>query len=541
MNVDSLELQCDQCSTHSTELFTCETCCQVDEQVESAKEQICDVCIGSHLRRNHSIVDGKGNEPSICTEHKMLELEFCQSCDATFCWKCMSKHSNHSFNKLEKRGTELRGKVFEMLTDLELAEKPLRAEKERLTKISENRLKELQALREQVDAKIEKLRKNLTIIDENCTQAKSEVVKVTENIEKTVDLQQKLRELLSSSNAHLLKKFAETKREVMELKFEHENVTRTDNSTLKNSGDELIAQNFVESTTGLNDNLNAIMSPEGPKTEKQWNPLLNVKATSDFIFSRDNEVFRIFGGNGKLITELIEVSESGAVTHSIKGVIDFNEKLNYDRLFCFNFRSSTAVLIITDKNSAYLLVLQEKGIQLKKTELPSFKNILFPYSQNYRGELEWCYWNENDKSIIFTHNSQFRIECNFLPSVRRSNASDSSRLVFITAENNIIVADAQKNVYWTIPIGDSSPKIICSTMIRDDLFLWLSDDQSVLIYSMEGTNFDFSVEQKCDPKSMVARIKHGYYIYSLLPGLRRSSGEYDRYLFVVCGMKNVFD
>ena len=59
----------------------------------------------------------------------MLLQEYCPTCDISFSWKCMNKHSELQFDTLENRVSEERRKAPESLTAPELGEKPIRETK----------------------------------------------------------------------------------------------------------------------------------------------------------------------------------------------------------------------------------------------------------------------------------------------------------------------------------------------------------------------------------------------------------------------------
>ena len=105
--------KCHHCKNEYTELYHCETCNRNGEEFPDGKELLCQICIAHHLVIDHVIIDNKGHRPLAYEEHKMLEREYCRTCDVTFCWGCMRKHSEHKFEPLEKRGSELRGKLLE--------------------------------------------------------------------------------------------------------------------------------------------------------------------------------------------------------------------------------------------------------------------------------------------------------------------------------------------------------------------------------------------------------------------------------------------
>ena len=60
----------------------------------------------------------------------MLHSLYCKTCDVTFCSKCTSDHSKHELGSSAQRACEIRKELFEILTESEKNEKPLRVKKE---------------------------------------------------------------------------------------------------------------------------------------------------------------------------------------------------------------------------------------------------------------------------------------------------------------------------------------------------------------------------------------------------------------------------
>ena len=203
--------KCFQC------LFHCKTCNCSSDEASSVKELLCEVCISSHVIRSHVITDDKGNEPLVCQEHKMLEQEYCRTCDTTFCWKCNNKHSKHEFDTIAKGASDLRSEVFELLTELQDQEELLRTKKDEITEMIEKNKRKVSSLPQLIETEVERIRKTcLAVIGENCEMASNNFENVTQLVDETVVMQKKLRILLASSNVHFLKNFAKTRNQVFE-------------------------------------------------------------------------------------------------------------------------------------------------------------------------------------------------------------------------------------------------------------------------------------------------------------------------------------
>ena len=148
---------------------------------------------------------------------------------------------------MEKGGSELRGKVFEILTELEVGVKPLRVRKKNISEVIQVHRKELQELREKIDEEIEKLRQNCyKLTDNNCTLKCDYEKSVSAVVHKTVDLQERLRDLLASSNAHLVRQFVDMQEDVKENTAETNKLIDKMETTLRSCKLDEITDKFEE-------------------------------------------------------------------------------------------------------------------------------------------------------------------------------------------------------------------------------------------------------------------------------------------------------
>ena len=530
--------KCDQCAIETTELFHCETCNCSQEANPLEEDLLCDVCVGPHLQQGHLITDIKGYGPLVCPEHKMLQQEYCRTCDVAFCWKCTSNHSEHKFETLEKRGSELRGQVLERLTELELEEKPLRLKKEEMSNVIESHKKEQIKLFQHVEKEIEKLRQScLEIAEENCKILSNDFKQLSECVEKTVDLQKHFRELLASSNAHLLKDFA-TRMTAFELdKSERDEMMGKRGQLLKSCATTLISKNFKSCTQKLRSDLKSVTSiTEEPKMSKRVEDMKSNGLKSNEFYVREwwvDQYFKVSAGKGKLCVQYYNWTSSGLVasTDMIK-VTEFQG--NIDGCFVFilpgDLWSVKSTVLLLAGTSAYTFNLTSKELNLNQITPILFKYVLCPYCSAL-DSIHWCYWDEETKLIKFTHDEKFTIKCDALPTVKRNDTYSIYSLMFITADSNVIVADALEQKYWTIEVGNNIKTINCTTAIADTLVLWCCEDESVFITTKKDDKFQPLVKYKWDTESLFTYIDVDPYNLKLLPGVRNPSGKYDPYIF----------
>ena len=216
---------CSLCNDETDDLYYCETC---DRQQHHSDEEnsepdtndlLCDGCIISHIKRNHSVKNEKGQDPLVCDKHKRPILEYCKTCDVPFCSKCLISHSSHQFQDLETRASDVKKEVFQLLGEMETCEKPLRRKKDYVHDLIKTHTTDQATLRETVLQEIDKL-KELCIktMDENEKQLEDERQHIIHLIGLVVNHQQRLRNLLSCTSAQLVRDFSSVQARVIKTK-----------------------------------------------------------------------------------------------------------------------------------------------------------------------------------------------------------------------------------------------------------------------------------------------------------------------------------
>ena len=176
----------------------------------------CEPYLDLDVKKQHDITDYLGYPPNICSSHKMVESMFCQTCHASLCDSCLRLHSGHIFVSQEEKASEIRAKIFEIITSFENNEKPLRKQKQVCNDFLEDRKKENEAKRQFVDSCIEKVKNDIyaKLSEEPCDNAPvfSEAIEklhdeITDVESQVNPLHETLRGLLSLSRTQLIKKF----------------------------------------------------------------------------------------------------------------------------------------------------------------------------------------------------------------------------------------------------------------------------------------------------------------------------------------------
>ena len=124
------ELKCSACGdiTQQVNCYRC-SCFPPKEGSPVESGLFCDVCIGTHIKQKHEVLDLKGYKPEICGTHKMLTSMFCFDCDAFLCLKCQSLHLTHDCRPLSEKAREVKKLVFDFLNQFDELAKPLARQK----------------------------------------------------------------------------------------------------------------------------------------------------------------------------------------------------------------------------------------------------------------------------------------------------------------------------------------------------------------------------------------------------------------------------
>ena len=104
---------CSNCSDANVDLFTCNFCAikQWPEGNGDTPKYYCSCCIMRCTKVGHKIRNLKGQEPLVCSEHKIVKSEYCQTCDVPVCFKCLPKHGKHEPNPLEPKASNRKRKI----------------------------------------------------------------------------------------------------------------------------------------------------------------------------------------------------------------------------------------------------------------------------------------------------------------------------------------------------------------------------------------------------------------------------------------------
>ena len=197
---------CSSCEESSAAeiLYKC-TQCSVSDDPKKPVEFLCDLCIASHVKKKHPILDHRSLEPAVCSEHRQLCLDYCITCDEVSCAKCLVKHSKHEFKPLNEKASEVRAKVFEMLSDWEKNEKTALEKSQVISKIVDIHETEMEQLVKEVESLLDKIKETLTAeIKSKFREFKATQNWVKDHVRNVGQTQSDLRGLLCQSNGSMV-------------------------------------------------------------------------------------------------------------------------------------------------------------------------------------------------------------------------------------------------------------------------------------------------------------------------------------------------
>lgn len=465
---------CSVCKDSQVDPFKCDTCqskLYTDEEIY-VPQLFCICCVMRCIKSGHKVKNLKGQEPAVCTKHFMIETEYCQTCNTAVCFKCAtSEHSEHKFAALEKQVVELKTQVFELLSKMEVGEKTIRMTRDEFKQNLEVHKSQQQDLKTFVQAEIDKLKQEVNnIIDKNDNLGVEKLPQLDVIVDKIVDMQKKLRDLLSISNAHLVEEVSKVKKECSLLQNQATDVQSTPMQIRSCQ-----KRTFIDAFSTIRQSLTSQLES-------------NLESSTDLrksVICSDTcrTMFSVTFDKKSLTTQKIEIdANSEQVFFQAVNTVQFSEKPK--RLFPIHSDGDTLeILILTTKREAWLFDPTENFVA--RTQYPKM-DFLWPYRvQNNEQEFHWSYWDESIKKIRFTHSDSFKVALDERPSIKMS-CSDFWMLCFI-CKQKVYLVDNKDNSCEKIPVPlDDASKITCvSTYGIDKLFLWFTEDKSVDIYQRE--------------------------------------------------------
>ena len=461
------------------QLYRCQSCSEKQDK-SAANEFLCEDCLISHTRKGHSIVDSKGNEPLICSKHSFVCTEYCKTCDVPFCVKCLRNHSKHELQLMDEKASEVKAKVFELLTELEIKEKPLRLKQEANLNICHKNQQLIQDLKELVKEECKKLEeKMLEKIDakSKLNADKSNDLKIV--YDKLLELQKTTRELLSQSNPKLLQNIVATANDIQSFEPHY------NDSIIKES--QVFSCDFGDIREMFEKLLDELMENIG-------NRIFHLGCHFQHIITR-------------VESSMNEIKFSTVSVDKNNGAQNMSGLSCVERLECntkITHVFPTSSLRSGSWHDVILILLKDKTARiydvvkccLEPCDYPKSANFLWPYVSPLNNcSLEWCHWDAKEKKVRFSHNVNLSFDSEQCPKIKMSS-SYPFVLCFFDQNCDITLVYTSTNAIEKISKEvHQLESIDCITAwYAHQILVWTVATKSVT--SLKKQNSTFMIEQR---------------------------------------------
>ena len=469
-------------------MFKCTTC------IEESKETVslpfhCNLCILSHVRRDHEILNDKALKPAICEIHKNLCSMFCSTCQLTLCSNCISVHVNHSIMPIKERASQTRAKIFDLISDLDSSEKKVRGTLDRIHANKQKRVDGYEKLVQLVSLDLEVLKQNLLNHIEVEHQKTIQVEKdAKENYEMLLKFQSNLRELLSSLDMEKAEQLNQFEESVLQIKTKEAEL-----ELCEIQGDDY---NFSETTK-------LVLSKYVENIEM---PIVAQDETC-YVYSKRLE--SRYSGNLYSVEKTgcqISVHRCQFELHGNEdamkmdkrklGVIKIaNPRIKIQAFFLENLNASPSILIFIPEVARLFDIANKKFIDIE-INLESHNIPLFFVSLE-NDVAEFVFWDRTKNQIRQSNQPSIEYNCEFMP--RAVNGCHDSTFVHLVNQDNDVVEiqtsrQSSANVSLIGSITHRVEQISCISHIKNNvLIIWSLSTRTLTFLYRPSTSSGYSL------------------------------------------------
>ena len=449
-----------------------------EEDGATAEAKICESCVDDHINRGHSILDSNGEAQSVCVEHKQRCLVFCSTCGTLICYRCLDLHEDHELKTIEENEQYAIKTVAHTLIDqLENEhEKTLTFKKDEISlKIQEKQAKNANLMLF-VEQEFERFKNNLeNNLNEELEEMKATEKELNSSIDSITDLKAKLRTLLGTSFDEMQESFSDILSDLGDFETKYQiAISQEPPSTLTSS----ITIDHIKPDF---DNLmkKVVSSSAGDTVVGQCFEIEQISGPqfhAGVNFGDDPlEIYGIEKGSGDDIQVLKTTSPNSVDATFFHRVLPESELTGV-----YAMPSSKRLLIFIDNGD--LIEFNCRKGSFVTSKKPTFKNILWPYETKSAEHVSthWSYWDDSTKTIRFSHDNEFKIECKSQPFIRMS-CTECDFLCFVDEEKAIIMVQISKKRVELVPLSRHKiDEIDCVTVQSwSRLFVWTKSSKTI--------------------------------------------------------------
>ena len=528
-------MTCEQ-TLPNIKLYRCQTCTEKQDEASNL-EFLCEGCLFPHIRKEHLVLDSKGDEPLICSKHNMICLEFCKDCDTPFCCKCFGNHVNHEVQCLDTKLSDIKKKMFELLTDLEMKEKPLRSKQKALSETVCKNDADAKLVCDFIRSECKKLEEGLVMDVEKHAKVKVEHEKtVFKSCEEICNMQACIRNALSQSNPKLIQNYPSAYNKIKMYELDYNNTMLVEEQAISFPLQEMLSLKFEELRKSVKNVMRTVQKNE----------------TDDIVVAMNGFVYRVCStDSGEIEVSSFMASEQSKRVKGQKNSVHFKThrtfKTSQNGTLTNIFPIEDNLVVLFSDETAKLFCSDSSLVS--PVRYPDCKHFLWPYSNDeLETIIDWCFWNPQKNRVCFSHEEDLGFNCTEMPKVRMSSScwyilcfieETEKRVVHVNIDEDSIIEIGQE--VHNLPSIDS---ISCPSF--NEIMFWSVFSKSLSMLRREQGETVFYLLRQVSWHNELDLFKcscslpvegKGKVEYSFLPAIKELNGENklteQKYVFAV--------
>ena len=426
----------------------------------------------------------------------------------------------HDCETIGKKATEIRTQVFNLLTDVENKEKPLRVKNESISNLVEKIAEEAK----QFSAFVQEQCKNLenSILQDIEEKSKSNELQrhtLSTACVKVVETQQSLRKLLSDSNSKVIQTYATDlikADEVIKL------------------CDQLVQQREQKLSFILEEAAKQKFETFGKELKLASKTVLRKSNFFNIVYRREKVLFRIVdcGSNQKEIMEMLTYKEKDEIKFQLCRNIEKISLITH----AFPLFDTTSFIVLYSDNSAEIIKFLDDLTYA--CPYPENEKFLWPYF-SFSQKVYWSYWDSENSIVKFTHDNRFFISCKKRPKINMTSSirgylcfideNDKRLLLFDIDSGSMIEIDLEQLQMDSVDCVSviAAGEICVWSITSKKLQLLRKKDPKVPSFSLFASSFSW------ENVSLFIAASNDKHFYTMIPKIRKAGAQLEDHLFAI--------